>query len=151
MRVADIDNDALAIADGARDFANRVAFKSLFPKGRDFNSAIGRIMELDELEVLLVEQNGKVVGGLGIAYSPYLWNPSLLIGDELFWWTAKDAPFRTGRSLFGEAMSRINEKGAMPVFRSLETSPKGVERLYRSFGMGPVETVFMPLKRIYGG
>ena len=75
-----------------------------------------------------------------ILYAPFLWNPSITVGDELFWWTDRNAPFRTGIYLFDEAMKQIKEKGAIPMFRSMETSPKGVERLYHRRGLRRIET-----------
>lgn len=99
-------------------------------------------MTLEGLEILLVEHENKIVGGIGILYAPYLWNPERLIGDELFWWSSEDSPFRTGRYLIDEAMKRIDKKGAIPMFRSLETSPKSVEKIYNRFGLSKVETAF---------
>ncbi len=143
IRKADFNTDALAIVDGARDFASRTGLASLFPETeQEFDDAIGRIMVLDGLEILVAVDNGTIVGGIGILFVPYLWNPARLVGDELFWWTVKDAPFRAGRLLIDEAMKRITERKAIPMFRSLETSPKGVEKLYQRMGLRRVETAF---------
>jgi hypothetical protein len=92
-----------------------------------------------------VEHEGEIVAGIGIQYASLLWNPEILTANELFWWAKEDAPFRTGRLVIDEAMKRIDQRGAIPVFRALETSPKGVEKLYRKFGMVPIETTFMRL------
>jgi carbon starvation protein CstA len=143
IRQANLDTDALAIIDGAKDFVQRISINLLPKKDEAFISAIGRIMTLDGLEVLLAEHNSRIVGGIGIFYTPYLWNQDILVGEELFWWTAKDAPFRSGRMLIDEAMKNIKNKGAIPVFRTLLTSPKGVEKLYKRLGLEPVETVYM--------
>ena len=133
IRPADLNTDALAIVDGARDFARRIRMDLLFPENNDeFISAIGRIMVLEGMEILLAEYEDKIVGGIGILYAPYLWNPARIVGDELFWWTAQDAPFRTGRYLIDEAMKCIDKKGAIPMFHSLETSPRGVEKTLSS-------------------
>lgn len=143
IRLADINTDALSIVDGARDFASRVAFRSLLPEDdQEFISAIGRIVTLECVEILVAEHESRVVGGIGISYIPFMWNPEKLVGEELFWWTSKNAPFRTGRMLIDEAMKRIDQKGAVPFFKSLETSPKGVARMYARMGLAPVETMF---------
>ena len=141
IRLANLESDALSIMDGAKDFYKRTGVESLFPTDdQEFMKAISRIMVLEDLTILLAEQEKQVVGGIGILYAPFLWNPSITVGDELFWWTDRNAPFRTGIYLFDEAMKQIKEKGAIPIFRSMETSPKGVERLYHRRGLRRIET-----------
>ncbi len=140
IRPADLDKDALAIIDGAKDFAKFTGL-DLFPTGDDFVKAVSRIITLEGFEILLAEHKDKIVGGIGILYVPYLWNPSVLLGDELFWW-CKNAPIKTGKKLLDEAMKNIDKKGAIPMFRSLENSPKSVEKTYRNYGMFPIETVY---------
>lgn len=144
IRLADVKADAAAIMDGAIDFRERVAFRELLPADDDdFTRAIGRIVTLDGIEILLAESGGRVVGCLGILYAPYIWNPNRLSAEELFWWTARDAPLRTAWRLFTTTMARIDERQAIPVFRALTNSPAGVARLYEKSGMEPTETVFM--------
>ena len=143
IRPADLEKDALAIMDGARDFASRIAVRHLLPEDdAAFIKAVGHIVSLDGMEILLAEHEGRVVGGIGILYAPYTWNPAILVADELFWWCSTEAPFRTARKLIDETMQKIKEKGAIPFFRSLTTSPPGVEHTYRSFNMFPIETAF---------
>lgn len=142
IRVADVDNDALGIMDGARDFASRVAFKSLLPPDREFIDAVGRIIAMEGIEILVAEYKGEIVGGIGILYAPYTWNPKLTVADELFWWCHEKAPPRTGWSLIDRAMANIDERGAIPMFSALETSPPGVRKIYHRFGMKPIETKF---------
>ncbi len=143
IREADFDKDALAIVDGARDFADRVTFTHLFPTGdKEFTAAVGRIVTLPGVEILVADYEGKVVGGIGMLYAQYMWNPSKSVADELFWWAARDAPFRAAWYLIHEVMRRVRERKAIPMFRALMTSPPGVEQIYRKFGMGPLEIVF---------
>lgn len=143
IRPADIENDALAIMDGARDFASRIALRHLLPQDdAAFIKAVGFIVSLDGMEILLAEHEGRVVGGIGILYVPYMWNNAILVADELFWWCSTEAPFRTARKLIDEAMQKIKERDAIPFFRSLTTSPLGVERLYKKIGFKPIETAW---------
>ena len=142
IRPADLEKDALAIMEGARDFANRTPIKSLLT-GNSFIEAVSRVLTLPGFEVLLAEYKGQVVGGIGILYGPLLWNSDFLTAEEHFWWTAKDAPFGTGKALMNQTMAIINIKDAIPMFKSLSTSHKGVDRIYRRFGMEPVETLYM--------
>ena len=126
-----------------RDFVHRTPCPDLLPTGDALTEAIGRVMALPSLEVLLSIEGGETVGGIGILYVPFLWNPDILTAEELFWWTARDAPFRTAHKLFTQAMKQIEEKHAVPMFRTLQTSPDGVARLYARAGMRPVETLYM--------
>lgn len=143
IRAADLQNDALAIMDGARDFAKRIAFRSLLPmEDSEFVSAVGGIVTLEGFELLLAEHNTEVVGGIGILYAPYIWNPKLTVADEIFWWCYESAPYRTGWRLFEQAMKNIDARNAIPMFSALETSPDGVARTYRRAGMKPIETKF---------
>ena len=145
-RFADANLDALTIFEGAKDFASRVSFQSYLPEtDADFIKVLGNLVLLDGVEILLAEHEGKVVGGIGMFYAPFLWNPKLTMAEELFWWTATDAPFRTGMILIDKTMERVAEKEAIPVFRALMTSPKGVEKVYRKRGMVPIETTYMRL------
>ena len=143
IRPADLENDALAIMDGARDFASRVSFQHLLPKDdAAFVDVVSRIVSLEGMEILVAEHDGGIVGGIGLLYMPSLWNPAILVADEIFFWSNRDAPFRTAYKLFDEAMRRIEERKAVPMFRTLITSPPGVEKLYRRRNMHPTETLF---------
>lgn len=143
IREADLEVDALAIMDGARDFASRISFRHLLPNDDQvFVDAVSKVVTLKGVEILLAEHDGRVVGGIGILFAPYLWNPDRLVADEIFWWTYRDSPPKTGRLLLQEAMMRIDGKNAIPMFRKLTTSPPGVERAYLKIGLEPIETVF---------
>jgi len=153
VRVADIEEDAYTIMHGARDCIRRhkahegdLNLGSLFPDDDNvLIQAISRLVRCEGLEILIAEDDSRVVGGLGVLYMPYMWNLELLTGDKLFWWTEEDAPFRTAIILVNEAMKRIELRGAMPIFRALKTDSKGGEKLYRRLDMVPVETIYMRL------
>jgi len=152
IRIADIKADALTILHGARDCSRRhkehqgnLNIGSLFPDDEGLIKALSRLVSCDELEILIAENDGQVVGGAGILYVPYMWNLDLLTGEKLFWWTEETAPFRTAVILIDEVIKRIDMRGAIPVFRALKTDPKGVEKLYRRLNMVPVETTYMRL------
>lgn len=142
IRPANFDTDALAIVDGAREFSQQTSLASWFRHGSEFIEDISKIMVLENLEISVAEQDGEIVGGIGIVYIPFIWNHSILVGDELFWWTSKSAPFKTGASLFDFAMKRIKEKGARPMFRSLDTSPEHIEKFYERRGLRKLESAF---------
>jgi hypothetical protein len=142
IRPANFNTDALAIVDGAREFSQSTSLASWFRNGDDFIEDISKLIVLDNLEITVAEHEGKIVGGIGIVYVPFIWNHSILVGDELFWWTAPNAPFKTGTALFDFAMKRIEEKGARPMFRSLDTSPKHIEKFYERRGLNKFESIF---------
>jgi len=153
IRLADFKADALIIMEGARDCVRRhkehqgdLNIGSIFPDDdKVLIAALDKIVSFDGLEVLIAEDEKRVVGGIGVLYIPYLWNPELLSADQLFWWAVEDAPFRTEKILFDEAMRRIEERNAMPIIRVLKTSPKGLEKLCQKVSMVPVETMYMRL------
>lgn len=143
IRPADLEADALAIMDGARDFISRMEYRDFLPAQADLAAAIGRILTLDQVETLVAEHDGGIVGGIGMLYAPHIWNPGLLVGDELFWWTAPDAPRTTALRLLRAARESARERGALLTFKKLTSSPDGVDRVYRRMGLRPAETVYM--------
>jgi hypothetical protein len=140
IREADLEKDALAIADGARDFAEKMGLGGLI--SGNFVEALSRVIGLSEIKIYIAEHDGFPVGGLGVNYAPYMWNQDLLIADELFWWVDENAPYKTAVLLFNKAMLDIDESGALPMFRALLTSSRGVEKMYKKHGMMPVETLY---------
>jgi len=142
IRLADLEKDALAIVEGAKDFATRTPVNKLL-QGQNYIDAVTSIVTLDEFELIVAEHEGKVVGGIGLFYAPFLWNRDILIAEEHFWWTDKEAPFSTGMKLIKRAMENIDKRNAIPMFKTLSTSHKGVGKVYRKYGMEPVETLYM--------
>ena len=142
IRLADLEKDALAIVEGAKDFATRTPVNKLL-QGQSYVDAVTRIVTLPDFELIVAEHEGKVVGGIGLFYAPFLWNRDILIAEEHFWWTDKEAPFSTGMKLIKRAMENIDKRNAVPMFKSLSTSHKGVDKVYRKHGMEPVETLYM--------
>lgn len=143
VRDADLSRDAAVIVQGARAFAVKAPLRALLPEGDDLIDAIGRVVTLEQVEIVIAEHRGEVVAGLGVAYIPHLWNQDVTVAEELFWWAFPGAPLRAGRAVFDETMRRIDACGAVPLFRALVTSPPGVDRLYRRAGLEPVETTYM--------
>ena len=143
VRTADMARDAAVIVRGAREFAEQAPLRALLPEGDALTESIGLVVTLEQVEIVLAEHDGRVVAGLGVAYVPHLWNQSVTVAEELFWWAFAGAPMRAGRAVFDEALRRIDARGAVPMFRALSTSPPGVDRLYRRSGMDPVETTYM--------
>jgi len=126
--------DAGVIMRGARELADFSKIP-LFPEGeKEFLHTISQIVTNDNVTTLLAENDGEVIGAIGIAFIPYIWNPSVIIGEELFWWTFENAPMKAGKMLFDEAIRRIDARNGIPYFKSLQHSPKGMDRLYKREG-----------------
>lgn len=143
VRDADLSRDAAVIIEGARQFAARAPLRALLPDGTGLVEAIGRVVTLEQVEIVVAEHAGEVVAGLGVAYIPHLWNQDVTVAEELFWWAFPGAPMRAGRAVFDEALRRMDARGAVPLFRALSTSPAGVDRMYRRAGLEAVETTYM--------
>ena len=142
IRTADLEKDALAILNGARDFTTRMSLRHLLPQDdAAFIDTVSRIVSLDGMEILVAEHEGRIVGGIGVLYIPYVWNSAILIAEELFFWSGK-ANYGTARKLFAESMRRIKERKAMPIFHKPTTSPPVVDRIYQSSGLIPTEMVY---------
>lgn len=144
IRPADLEADALAIVDGARDFISRMDYREFLPADADLAAAVGRILAMDQVETLVAEHEGRIVGGIGVLYAPHIWNPGLMAGEELFWWTARAAPAATALRLLRAARASARKRGAaMVTFKSLTSSPPGVDRVYRRMGLRPAETAYV--------
>jgi len=144
IRKADIETDALAIMEGAKDFARRTEFPHLLPdKDEGWYAVLSRITSSPLVEIIVAEHNNTVVGGIGLLYNGWSWNPNIQVGEELFWWVDKTAPFKTAILLIDHAMKEIDEKGAIPIFKSLASSPAGVEKVYMKHGLKFIENAYM--------
>jgi len=144
IREVDPIAEALSVLEAAKDGAERSGLPHLFPRNEDdFIQAVGRIVTLPGMEILGAEENGKFVGGIGIMYIPYLWDPKRQLAEQIFWWTAKDAPFGTARKLVEEALRRMRHRGATPALRALEGTTGGIKRLYLKLGLKPIETLYI--------
>lgn len=145
VRPADLEKDALAIMDGARDFVARMDYTAFLPEtDEDFVASVGFLVTLPGFEILLAEHEGSVVGGIGLLFAPHIWNRKALTMAEQFIWCASDAPKTTFLRLMNAAEARRVEKGARLVeFVNLTSSPEGVGRVYRAMGLRKVQEGWM--------
>lgn len=142
IRPANFETDAMAIIDGFRIFSQQTPMASWFRDGDGLIEDVSKIMVLENIEIAVADQDGKLFGGIGIVYVPFIWNFSILIGDVVFWWSANNAPFRTGRSLFDYAIQRIEEKGARPQFHTPYLEPEHIEKFYERRGLNKLDSLF---------
>ena len=144
VRLADMETDALALMDAARDFVSRMDFTAFLPEtDAEFVAAVARLMTLPAVEVTVAVDGGRVVGAIGMIYGPCLWNLDAVVADEAFWWAAADAPKTAALRLLRFTLQRVAARGAVANFKCLTSSPAGVDRVYRRLGLRPVETSYM--------
>lgn len=144
IRRADIEADAAAIMDGARDFVSRIDYPECVAEGDDLVEAVAKVVSLPGFECWVDERDGKIVGGIGLLFSPPVWKPRELGMSELFIWAAKDAPTTTFLRLMRCAEKRRREMGAAQrQFEQLPSSPPGIERIYRAMGLRRVQTTWI--------
>ena len=147
IRLADKKADFPAILRGARNFIARMDFSDHLPSDeRSLAEAISRILALDDVDVIVVETDKRIVGGLGMIYAPYLWNPEIVSGEELFFWTAPDAPPTAALALLRFMRRRATEKGAAILnFAALTSSPATIGRAYERLGMQMTQMTYTGL------
>ena len=140
IRNAVLPDDRAAIMAGAHDFARRMSGAELLPRDRaTFEAAVERVLGLPGVAIYLADR-GRIMGGIGILYAPYLWNPDLAWADELFFWCAEDAPAATALRLIRHAEAQMRARGVRGrSFAALPSSPESLEDVYRRMGLKPMQ------------
>lgn len=141
IREADLEADALAILEAARNSMSRINGPKFFPEDdASLVEALGRVLSLEGLHALVAEVDGEVVGGIGIHYAPYLWNPGVLAAEQVCWWAHEGAPNATALLLIRAAFREMRRRGAgMVTLRTLPNSSRSLDKLYRRMGLAPYE------------
>jgi GNAT superfamily N-acetyltransferase len=98
--------------------------------------------------LLVAEHDGEVVGMLGAAFIPVLWNYKVLQAQETWWYARPDRRKGLGVALLGEFERRATAQGVSIGGMVAELGPRGdaVGRLYAAKGYAPAESVY--LKRL---
>lgn len=146
-RLANVETDAPEIMLGVYDFIGRMDFTDCLPEGLEgIEDTVLALVDSDVVEVAVVEDEDKIIAGLGVAYVPFLWNPAVLQADELFWWgsaTQTTAAMRVLRFTLERMRERAGDRQAMAVFHKLTSSPASVAAIYRRLGLREVQTSYM--------
>ena len=145
LRDLDLPADEPMLVAGIRDFISRMDYKEILPTSdEEIVNSIKSLLHMGVVEILVVEYEDRLVGGIGMVFSSSLWNSQLLNGEELFFWTAPDAPASAALRLIRGARSRAQERGCQHlVFKSMTSSPEKLERVYARFNLRPVEISYM--------
>lgn len=145
IRQADIVEDMPEIMAGAKDFISRMDYRDFLPEtDAELEAALAVLLTVPGVEATVAEENGRIVGGIGMSHLPCIWNPKVIPGEEQFWWTAPDASPTVALRILRTAMARAREyEASFVIFKALTSSPPGVGRVYRALGLRPIETTWM--------
>ncbi|KKL48084.1 hypothetical protein LCGC14_2329060, partial [marine sediment metagenome] len=145
IRAVDLSSDLPMVIEGMRDFIARMDYHEFLPDTyEEIVEGLTRLVSLDPIEMLVAEYEGSIVGGIGMVYSPCIWNLKVSIAEEMFWWVSKDAPSSTALRLLRRVSSNAVAKGCkFIVFKSLSSSPETLDKVYRRMGLRLVETSYM--------
>jgi len=144
MRLADPVTDALVIYDGARDFISRMDHPECIATGDALIEALSFIITLPGFECWLDERDGKTVGGIGLLFSPPLWNRRIMGMTEIFIWASQDAPKMTFLRLLKTAARRKTEMGVTHTeLVKLTSSPPGLDKIYSAMGLKKVQETWI--------
>ncbi len=144
VRPADRVKDAEAIIAGVCDFVQERMNQDLIPADTGFLAAIGReLIVRDDIDILLAENDGGIVGGIAFAYAPYPWNPALLMAEELAFWCRRDAPPKTVPGLLGFAEKTARDRPAdLMIMHSLAFCAEGFGNVLCRLGYQPLQSSF---------
>jgi hypothetical protein len=135
-RLADKDKDLPFIQRAAVNFALEAELDDLLPERiEDLLANVSRVLALPTVEVILVEDEtlGIPLGGLGLAYSAYLWDPRKVVAEELFMWVEPSAPASAALRLVRAADARTRENANV----------RSIDKVYARMGMREVQRTFM--------
>lgn len=145
IREADNEADLPAIISGAISFAAESGLAEFLPDNpEDFVSSVATILSLPSVVVLLAVEEDRVVGGLGMNFSPSLWNLKSVVAEELFFWTEPNAPRTAALRLLRAAEDTARDRKAdVLMMAALVTSPEKVGEVYIKRGLRPTQMTFM--------
>lgn len=136
------ERDWSAIVKGARQFAKFAGLSDYLPN--DVGSAIKGTLSLPEVVIYVAEYDDEIVGGIGVIYAPFIWNPDVTSMDELFFWVYPHAPGTTALRLLRHAEKEADRKNVrIRKFNALARSPKNIHRIYKAMGMTLFEYGYM--------
>lgn len=131
VRIAGAE-DMPAIVKGAREFARMAGVEHLMTD--DMESHVATVIGMEAVQVYLAETD-EIVGGLGVAIMPFMWNLALTEMSELFFWVYPGSPATTALALLRRVMSDAEDaKIDLATFVALSNSPAGVGRVYEKLG-----------------
>jgi GNAT superfamily N-acetyltransferase len=98
--------------------------------------------------VLVAEEEGRLIGMMGVMIAPFMLNTNHLTATELMWWVEPDKRgSKIALSFLALAEERAQERGCtFLAMTKLRTSPDVVDRIYTASGYVDSESAY--LKRL---
>ncbi|MFC4728800.1 GNAT family N-acetyltransferase [Coralloluteibacterium thermophilus] len=127
-------DDIPAIVEMGRKFYATTSYPSFAPFNPESVAALARMMI--DTGVLLVADEGELVGMAGLVVCPFMFNADVLAAHEVMWWVDPDAQGRgTGKALLSaiEPACRARGVGAIQMVH-LHNSPPQAAVLYERLG-----------------
>lgn len=150
LRIANYPDDVDRIAAAAQDFFSRTGIQSLMSDDpKVFRDQLDMLMA-GPVDVLMAEVDDEMVAALAISFVPFLWNPEHVCAEEMFWWSAKDAPPFAALRILRYAQEHIadvaGDKKTVTCFKALTGSPAKVASVYERMGLTNIETTYAGIK-----
>ena len=146
IRYADAIKDKDALVHGLHSFVQHINKPNLFPdiEKQEREDAFMNIIQSPAMCTIVDEVNGELVGGIGLAIVPYMWNPKHLVAEELFWWCTDKAPPVSALRLIRAAHEHCKQNNVHILSMStMYNSPEQVETIYGKMGLEKIQSSFI--------
>lgn len=134
--------DIPAIVEMGRKFYAATAYQAVAPF--DADSVAGLAGMMIDTGVLLVADEGDLVGMVGLYVGPFMFNAGLKTAHEVMWWVDPEAQGRgVGKQLLAAIEPACRARGAVSAqMVVLESSPPQAAALYERMGYRHSETSY---------
>lgn len=145
LRLANED-DLPQLIKGYNQFVEFTGLTNLLPL-ESYNTRIESfktVIGMGNCDVLVVDINGALAGGIVLVHAPYVWDLTKQITDELAWFCYDWAPKTTALKLIRGAISLSRDKGSDYLTLSkLSNSPQGVHNVYDKLGASEIQSTYL--------
>lgn len=94
---------------------------------------------------LVAEEDGKLVGMLGLLIAPHLFNNNVLVAEEIAWWVEPEYRKKIGFQMLDLVEKILEKRGikhfGMKFLSNENLSPEIMERMYARRGYKKTETI----------
>lgn len=136
-------DDLAALVELGRAFHAEAGYADLVPFCHlSFGVTLTTLYAADLL--LVVEHNGKVVGMAAADVAPFIFNRSVLLSRECFWYVEPSFRKGIGRKLLPALEALVKSRGASTFDVVAESGKRSdaLARVYRAGGFSPSENTF---------
>jgi predicted N-acetyltransferase YhbS len=127
---------------GAKFYAT-TSYTAMCDYDREAAANVARLL-LDSGVLLVADDDGELIGMVGMILSPFVLNPQFTVAYEVMWWVAPDARCSgAGAALVRAVEPACKEKGADAVQQMhLADSPPVAGLMFKRLGYRHTETVY---------